>query len=615
MFDIEDIVLEQQSNVLDTLIDLIDKNELFIESGLIDNDAYDDFVNEMFQMYVMEQTARNKQQKEIEKYVEDHGLNRRMDKYGETKKVDNSDKRNNRINERNWNKLRKAVKKEHGIDIGSTGDVSHLSNEEYNKVIQKDIQISPTYKSKAHGNQYKQNSKKVKRRMVNTLLQHDFDPKTETIRSDVKNPDGSYKRIKLNIHPGKNIIDDISHTENVATPWGSNYIGIGASTLHQKQTVALPTLHHELTHNDSTEKQRRVTGNPNNTVGYNTLNTNDNDPANKHIDEAKAKGMKIGSHDDSSYLNPEGKRNGEELYADLGGILKSRVKTAEWGNASSGPDYKEKLNEGTRPLYSDEVINMFRYLSNINKYLADDNTHILENLNNSKKTIYEVLGSKTMNEDQLHQIIDLTNRKLQNMEDVYSQKERTVENLKKQIEVYRKMVYNLKDSKIQNNEDIDYQKLIDNQIRVLEKEVKLMEDINEEVLYIYKLFNRENMEEYENINHLDRFTRTNVFRKIEPHLVDLSKDIDKEIPLAKKRIMQTFELSDGAKMRYEFVMKYANLKKRKHKNPGTPKSERLAKKQEKRKTKQEALNKKRGIIKEYFEEFFNEYYSLDWLFG
>ena len=113
---------------------------------------------------------------------------------------------------------------------------------------------------------------------------------------------------------------------------------------------------------------------------------------------------------------------------------------------------------------------------------------------------------------------------------------------------------------------------------------------------------------------MDDIDKENVSKKYIPALELHVFELDKLKKTADSIVTTGQDIMESStKMRYDFVMKYGNPSDHKKHNPGTSKSERLAKKREHIKQKQEMLNKKRGLIKEYFTDFFNEYYSLDWL--
>lgn len=578
MFNIEDIILESQFDVLDTLMNLIDKNELFIESGFIDNDAYDDFVNEMFQMYVMEQTARNKRQKEIADYIVKNNLHRKVNEDNEPIKTKHGQKKaSDKLKTSGWGDLDGEAS-----DTGSS--------------------------SKKSGKVYKTISKKDQRRMVNTLLQHDFDPKTETIQSSVKNPDGSYRRIKLNLKD-----KDGSYYQNQTNgDYTKKLIHLSPYTMQDKQTNQQLGISHEDSHHYS------------NMMGdgrsrYKNKTTDSSDIANQFIDKTEDSGTYINTHDDGSYNNPTGERNGEELHADLRGWQIARNRTSKWGNASSGSNYKEKLNKGTRKINSVELLKYFEKISKHCKKINDAEKRDLMDQYKKGKKVYDEAHStgKLTDEGALYiwRFIFNSASMFNERSDANSKLtmlKSEIDNLQHSVEDLKKFLDEIDDDETKTK--VYFQKKIDNYLKKLDNAKKSFEEYEEK---IKKLRNSRRYDQADlfNYNKLDDIDKENVSKKyipaLELHVFELNdlKEIADSIVTTGQDIMES-----STKMRYDFVTKYGNPSDHKKHNPGTSKGERLAKKQEKRKAKQEALDKKRGIIKEYFEAFFDEYYSLDWLF-
>jgi hypothetical protein len=97
------------------------------------------------------------------------------------------------------------------------------------------------------------------------------------------------------------------------------------------------------------------------------------------------------------------------------------------------------------------------------------------------------------------------------------------------------------------------------------------------------------------------------YKKYEPFLIELHSEIKEMRTIATKQINDSkIVMSDGTKMRYDFVMKYGEYADdlKVEKNKGFSKKEKLAKKREK-------INKQKKIVKEYFDLFFTEYYSIN----
>ena len=343
MFDVKDVILESQYDVLNTLINLINKNELFIESGYINNEAYDDFVNEMFEIY-LEATQRNKDQKAIAQYMRDHNL-------GD-------------VNGKNPSNVKRA------------------------------------------------------RKLQNTLLQHDFDPKTETIRSDVNNPDGSAKRVPLRMYNTKTVdssldgkkIDNDAHFGRTVND--NQYINIPSNDMKKhSQSDAQFTLHHELGHHKS---YNTYASQHKGQTGYTNENLPENDPANVMLTQATQTRSGIKKY---PYINNHD-RSSEELHADLHGAQNARVRTKHWGNKSSGKNYKQKLNAGTRNVNDNEILEHFKRISRDIRYTKKE---VEENLDYYKKAYDQVKNCETkgnINQSDTY-VIDFLKLVFENSADTY----------------------------------------------------------------------------------------------------------------------------------------------------------------------------------------------------
>ena len=573
IFDLEDIVLEQQYDVLNTLINLINKNELFIESGYINNEAYDDFVNEMFSIYT-EATARNKRQKAIADYVVKNNLHRKVNEDNEPIKTKYGQKKaSDKLKTSGWGDL--------------DGEASDTDSS-----------------SKRSGKVYKTLSKKDQRRMVNTLLQHDFDPKTETIRSSVKNPDGSYRRIKLNLTDK----DGSYYLNQTNGDYTKKLIHIKPYTMQDKQTNQQLSIGHEDSHHYS------------NMMGdgrsrYKNKTTDSSDIANQFIDKTKDSGAYTNTHDDGSYNNPTGERNGEELHADLRGWQIARNRTSKWGNASSGSNYKEKLNKGTRKINSVGLLKYFEKMSEYCKKINDAEKRDLMDQYQKGKRAYDEAHStgKLTDEGALYIWKFIFNSA--SMSNERSDANSKLIMLKSEIDNLQRSVENLKKFLDETEEKEYFSKKIDDYLKQLDNAKKSFQEYEEK---IKKLRNSRRYDQADLFNYqrLDDIDKENVSKKYIPALELHVFELDKLKKTADSIVTTGQDIMESStKMRYDFVMKYGNPSDYKKHNPGTSKSERLAKKREHIKQKQEMLNKKRGLIKEYFTDFFNEYYSLDWLIG
>lgn len=514
IFDLEDIVLEQECDMLNVLMDLINKNELFIESGYMDNEACDDFINEMFSIYT-EATDRNKQQKAIAQYMRDNG-------YGDP-----------------------------------------------------------------NGNN-PSNAKKA-RRLQNTLLQHDFNPVDETIRSDYINPkDGSTKRVPFRMYDKPTVDQRLDGTEvggdahfGSSKLRGSNdynqHVNIPSKEIKQgSQSLTQFKLHHELGHH----KSQNAYTDSHNTYGTMTDNLPSSDPA---VQMSKKAGSK-----EYPYVNDHDKRP-EELYADLNGAKNARVRTKYWGRKSSGKNYKNKLNNGTRNINNQEIEKVFNNLSENMKKIHDSIknkmlqqvekkiTALKESLNNGILTeeaaecLYMTMLEKQDKVDTFIKTMagDKSKRYLLSNDIVMckagiKQSKRNIEYLKQQLETADK------------HERDELQEMLDYHIQRMEKFLQDIESINKrwdklsgqyepnDLLYFNSLRDNEKVE----------------ISKMYMHMVKSELDNSQLIYKQLQAMVTSAEtcMDTSTKLRYDFVMKYKNN------------------------------------IQEYFTNFFNEYYSLEYLF-
>ena len=165
----------------------------------------------------------------------------------------------------------------------------------------------------------KANKKKETMRMYQFLKQHKFDPNDETYESDIKEKNGKYKRIKLNIDPQtteqekqdyelmkkKNKRNDAVRRGETAyfrptINSTSDSINVGAKMLKGKQRDSQFIFKHEEGHANSWDKR----GNDN---VYMNKRLPEDHPANKALVDHKASGKYVNKHDDST----------EELMANL----------------------------------------------------------------------------------------------------------------------------------------------------------------------------------------------------------------------------------------------------------------------------------------------------------
>lgn len=145
---------------------------------------------------------------------------------------------------------------------------------------------------------------KKARALRNFLIMQDFDPKTETIKSDA---DGH--RVKFNINNAK------------ASQYKPSENSISIQNRNKHQSERALTLQHEKGHN-----KFYVTG-----QSYQWFrNENPNERGIKHIRQAIDSGKEISSHDDGSYLmRGQGgeQKNPEEIEADLHAAKTARMRT------------------------------------------------------------------------------------------------------------------------------------------------------------------------------------------------------------------------------------------------------------------------------------------------
>lgn len=202
--------------------------------------------------------------------------------------------------------------------------------------------------------------KKECNRMYQFLKQHDFRPSDETYKTNIDDGKNGKKRIKLTIDPNTLTKEDKEilkkgHEEGEATVWlfdkvkqlqdhensikagdnasfrpRSKQIEMGSKTLKGKQYKSQQQLKHEEGHADSLFK-----GNNDN---YKNKDLPSDHPANIALKEHKESGKFVNSHDDST----------EELMADLYSAMNSQIRTKSWGK-----------NKTTRKVTKTEIIKHF----------------------------------------------------------------------------------------------------------------------------------------------------------------------------------------------------------------------------------------------------------------
>lgn len=237
MYELDMLMQQSEDNVVEAMLSCLDKADMMLEYAGYGNDALDEYVSEMFDMF-MEATVRRKKADEIDAYMKKH----------------------------NW------------------GDVNAKS---------------PAQAKKA-------------RALRNFLIMQDFDPKTNTIKSDAEG-----HRVKFNINNAEG-----SHY----SPYNKS---ISIENKNKHQTDRALTLQHEKGHNKF---------DVNGQSAHWQRGEDPNERGIKHIRQAIDSGKHINVHDDGSYMMPGQtgflgfgaggeKKNPEEIEADLHAAKSARVRT------------------------------------------------------------------------------------------------------------------------------------------------------------------------------------------------------------------------------------------------------------------------------------------------
>lgn len=220
--------------------------------------------------------------------------------------------------------------------------------------------------------------KKECNRMYQFLKQHDFRPSDETYKTNIADGKNGKKRIKLTIDPNTLTKEDKEilkkgREEGEATLWlfdkgkhevarqiqdhensikaGNNasfhprseQIEMGSKTLKGKQYRSQQRLKHEEGHADSWFKG--------NNDKYKNEDLPSDHPANITLKEHKKSGKFVNSHDNST----------EELMADLYSAMNSQIRTKNWGK-----------NKTTRKVTKSEIIKRFSDLVIQNEKECDE---------------------------------------------------------------------------------------------------------------------------------------------------------------------------------------------------------------------------------------------------
>jgi len=434
-------------------------------------------------------------------------------------------------------------------------------------------------------------SKRRKARKVqNTLLQHDFDPKTQTIRSDVTNPNSSSKRVALKVRKA-----DIDEDDDELLDTGPGPVYVPGDTdsaismplsylKKEKQGSAGFYTHHELGHHKS---EHEGTSSMFARTPKNTQRTSPNDPGMRHIIDTKKSGKYVNNHDDGSYLRSDGKENPEELYADLHGARAARVRTKHWGNKSSGKKYKEKLNKGTRSLTDKEILNIFKRMSEDAKRINKE--FVSTEMNWLKRQLFVLKKAQTgqkLTNDDIRELSDIIcPDDLMKTADDKEKLESHIETSEMFIRICENELVELNEAMRKNNLSAEQIKETQNSINDCIETIKRYKaDLIKEQSDLQDFINKHGKYYFTDLKKMDQLSevdRDAVSKKFLPIIL-------KEVPAKLKEVMKQMEdvrrivttgsklMETSTKMRYDFVMKYKDDK----------------------------------TVQEYFTELFNEYYNL-----
>ena len=265
------------------------------------------------------------------------------------------------------------------------------------------------------------NKKKKSMRMYHFLQQHKFDPKDNTYESDIKNSDGSKRRIRLNIigpqsekiskdkkeydrymeilKSGKAYINDavtpmeenekstynylqslikdinaVKEGRNAYFDPKSEDITIGAKELQGKQIHSQHSLKHEEGHSDSyTNKHDNSFGF---IYGYKGYTGKDAPEAAEAIIKHRASGKYANDHDSDP----------EELMADLYSAMNISIRTKDWGK-----------NKTTRKITKRELISVYNKMTehvNVEKAIEDEIKRQETRVKNLSDIIYPALKER-----------------------------------------------------------------------------------------------------------------------------------------------------------------------------------------------------------------------------
>lgn len=175
--------------------------------------------------------------------------------------------------------------------------------------------------------------KKECNRMYHFLQQWKFDPKTETIETDIKLSNGSNKRIKFNIDKAEHKWDQNDLDRGNAWYNSENDdISIGSKTLKGQQIGSQIIGKHEEGHADDIGVKRGTKGHRN--------------------DVNKVKGQHSKFISNKPYMNNGHDERSEEGYADAYAVMHAKKRTKNWGK-----------NKETRPFKRSEVEEHFKRMA------------------------------------------------------------------------------------------------------------------------------------------------------------------------------------------------------------------------------------------------------------
>jgi len=538
---------QSEDNVVEAMLSCLDKADMMLEYAGYGNDALDEYVSEMFDMF-MEATVRRKKADEIDAYMKKH----------------------------NW------------------GDVNAKS---------------PAAAKKA-------------RALRNFLIMQDFDPKTNTIKSDAEG-----HRVKFNINNAEG---------SQYSPYAKS---INIENRNKHQTERVLTLQHEKGHN-----KFDVTGQSD----HWQRGEDPNERGIKHIRQAIDSGKNINTHDDGSYMMPGQtgffgiggggpKKNPEEIEADLHAAKTARVRTKYAGRKRA-----VKRSGATRGVTSKEIERWYVDMQKSMEmgrmsidYEIKQNYKIIQSLKfidkfkeavvkiKSGKQLYQYLKSVINTYGNFYDSIDKLIRNerasvndellenIERLEDLMHDKD----NAEHDIEFYKKRVDSDKKDLEENPNRSWLKHYIEegtaeinkamSKINDILKEIKSYAEVRKSSLYKLRAFNRILISKYESFDtefeELSEYTREKYSDTLEKLKQNLNLfDEVKNFISSNDKLVQYKEKYDKAKKDLEKEFKY-RMRILKDTKPN------------------ESTQMRHDFVKKYvhecFEEFMSEYYSYENVFG